>query len=173
MNFKPLYGNLPACVHDCLKWQETLLKFGTKHQDIMFLNNPSFKEWISTITSLNKIFKNNPNKLALLMHCYAGHGMCKDGRQVLLINEFDRNNKFYKNVPAEIEIRNLAKLYRQTYHFCIHACCREIYMKERHTNGMSREQVDAIVNFMVQRMMTKFKTAMKKNFEQYLKERVI
>ena len=38
---------------------------------------------------------------------------------------------------------------------------------------MSREQVNAIINFMVQRMMTKFKTAMKKNFEQHLKDRVI
>ena len=38
---------------------------------------------------------------------------------------------------------------------------------------MSREQVDAIINFMVQKMMTKFKTVMKKNFEQYLKDRVI
>ena len=49
MRFKPLYGNLPACVHDCLKWQETLLKFGIKHQDIMLLHNPNFKEWVSTV----------------------------------------------------------------------------------------------------------------------------
>ena len=38
---------------------------------------------------------------------------------------------------------------------------------------MSREQVDAILNFMAQSMMTKFKITMKKNFEQYMKERVI
>ena len=38
---------------------------------------------------------------------------------------------------------------------------------------MSRQQVDAIVKFMIQRMMTKFMTAMKKNFEQYLKDTVI
>ena len=139
----------------------------------MFLHNPSNKEWGSTINSLNKMFKNTPGKLSLLVHCYAGHGMCKDGRQVLLINEFDNNSKFYKHAPTEIEIRNSARLYRQTYHFCIHACCREIFLKERHTNGMSIEQVNAIINFMAQRMMTKFKTAMKKNFEQYLKERVI
>ena len=82
------------------------------------------------------------------MHVYAGHGMCKDGRQVLLINQFDKNNKFYKMTPAEIEIRNFARLYRQTYHFCIFACCREIFMKERHTNGMSKEQVNAILFFM-------------------------
>ena len=36
------------------------------------------------------------------MHCYAGHGMSKDGRQVLLINEYNGQNKFYKLVAAEI-----------------------------------------------------------------------
>ena len=86
--------------------------------------------------------------MSLLMHCFAGHGMCKDGRQVLLINQFDANSKFYKVAPSEIEIRNLAKLYRQTYHFCVYACCREIFMKERHTNGISKAQAEAIVNFM-------------------------
>ena len=94
------------------------------------------------------MFRNTPNKLSLLMHCYAGHGMCKDGRQVILINEFDSQNKFYKVAPAEIEIRNMAKLFRQTYHFCIFACCREIFIKDRHTNGMSREQVSWLLNFM-------------------------
>ena len=46
------------------------------------------------------------------MHCYAGHGMSKDGRQVLLINEYDSYNKFYKTVAVEIEIRNLANFQR-------------------------------------------------------------
>ena len=86
MRYKPLYSNLPACIHDCLNWQETLLKFGTKIKDITFLHNPSYKEWVNAITQLNRTFKNTPNKLSLLMHCYAGHGMCKEGRQVLLIN---------------------------------------------------------------------------------------
>ena len=80
MRFKPLYSNLPACIHDCLNWQETLFKFGARPQDIMFLHNPSFKEWTERIIELNKIFKRTPNKFSLLMHCYAGHGMCKDGR---------------------------------------------------------------------------------------------
>ena len=113
---------------------------------------------------MHKAFKHNPDKLHLLMHCYAGHGMCKDGRQVILINQFDNSHKFYKIAPAEINIRNMAKLFRQTYHFCIFACCREIFIKERHTNGISKEQVDAILNFVAQSMITKFKITMKKNF---------
>ena len=117
------------------------------------------------------MFKSTPDKLSLLMHCFAGHGMCKDGRQVLLINQFDASSKFYKAAPAEIEIRNLAKLYRNTYHFCIYACCREIFMKERHTNGISKAQAETIVNFMAQSMMGKFRTSMKKNFQQFLKDR--
>ena len=78
--FKPLYGNLPACVEDCLNWQETLLKYGTRLEDIQFLHNPEMKEWTQLIVKLNKSFKINPDKLVLLMHCYAGHGMSKDGR---------------------------------------------------------------------------------------------
>ena len=84
--FKPLYSNLHACILDCLNWQETLFKFGAKHQNMMFLHNPSFKMWTETILELNRAFKRTPNKLSLIMHCYAGHGMCKDGRQVILIN---------------------------------------------------------------------------------------
>ena len=102
-------------------------------------------EWSKLLVHLDKTFRMNPDKLILLMHCYAGHGLSKDGRQVLLINKYDRENKFYKYLPAEIEIRMMAKNHRQTYHFCIFACCREIFMKERHTNGMSREQVDMIL----------------------------
>ena len=43
--FKPLYNSLPACIEDCLTWQETLLKYETKLEDIQFLHNPKFSEW--------------------------------------------------------------------------------------------------------------------------------
>ena len=46
------------------------------------------------------------------MHCYAGHGMSKDARQVILLNQYDNYTKFYKIAAAEIETRNLARLYR-------------------------------------------------------------
>ena len=93
------------------------------------LHNPGQYEFTQTIIKYTHTFKHNPDKLILLMHCYAGHGMSFEARQVILINQFDSIKKFYKFVPAEIEIRNLAKLYRQTYHFCIFACCREIFVK--------------------------------------------
>ena len=107
------------------------------------------------------------------MHCYASHGMCKDGRQVLLINQFDSNSRFYKSAPAELEIRDMAKNNRHTYHFCIFASCREIFMKEKHNYCLSKEAVDAILNFAQQTLMKKFKRAMENNFDQYLKDRVI
>ena len=57
-----------------------ILKFGTKHEDIVFAMNPSFKDWTNLISHFRKTFKENPDELTLLMHCYAGHGMSKDGR---------------------------------------------------------------------------------------------
>ena len=97
-----MYGNLTTCAEDCLNWQETLLKFGTNTEDIEFLLNPKMKEWTSLYSKLIRFFKQNPEKLILVMHCYAGHGMSKEGRQVLLINEYSGQNKFYKSVAAEI-----------------------------------------------------------------------
>ena len=47
-----MYGNLEACINDCFNWQETLLKFGTKHDDIYFLHNPKMSEFYQLINKL-------------------------------------------------------------------------------------------------------------------------
>ena len=86
-----------------------LIKFGTKYENINFLHNPNFQEWVKLIQELRKNYKANPDKLILNMHCYAGHGMSFEGRQVLLINEYSSVTKFYKTAAVEIEIRNLSK----------------------------------------------------------------
>ena len=46
------------------------------------------------------------------MHCYAGHGMNRSGRQVLLVNEYSDIDKFYKFIAVEEVMRNLANFYR-------------------------------------------------------------
>ena len=73
------------------------------------------------------------------MYCFASHGMSKDGRQVVLLNEFDNKKKFYKIAPAEIEIRNMASKFSNSFHFCSFACCREVYIGAIHTGGVSKE----------------------------------
>ena len=36
---------------------------------------------------------------------YSGHGMIRDGRQVMLLNEFDQYRGFYKMLGAEENVR--------------------------------------------------------------------
>ena len=59
------------------------------------------KEWLQMVKNYTNTFKYNPENLILLMHCYAGHGMSMDGRQIILLNEFDIKKRFYKAAPAE------------------------------------------------------------------------
>ena len=104
-----------------------------------------------------------------MMHCYAGHGMNKDGRQVLLINQYDPKGKFYYTAAAETEIRDMAKLYRMSYHFCVFACCREIFLKSKHTNGLSTKRVNEILNYISCPMMEKIKILLQDNYKERLK----
>ena len=64
----------------------------------------------------------------------AGHGMIHEGTQRLLLNEFDKQRKFYKLFPIEIHIRNMTKYQKNSYLIVTMACCREIYDPKRHGN---------------------------------------
>ena len=44
----------------------------------------------------------------LVIFLFAGHGMIKEGAQVLLYNEFDENTGYYKMFKAEETIRQWA-----------------------------------------------------------------
>ena len=61
---------------------------------------------------MNKTFKTNPDEIILNMHCYAGHGMSRSGRQILLVNEYSDIDKFYKFIAVEEVMRNFANFYR-------------------------------------------------------------
>ena len=64
----------------------------------------------------------------------AGHGMIHEGTQRLLLNEFDKQKKFYKLFPIETHIRNMTKFQKNSYLIVTMACCREIYSPKRHGN---------------------------------------
>ena len=70
------------------------------------------------------------NKNTLLIHIFAGHGVLSDGMQTLLVNEFDKRKKFYKQFPAERLVRFLAEKCPNTYNIAIFACCREFERPE-------------------------------------------
>ena len=51
-----------------------------------------------------------------------------------MLNEFDKQKKFYKLFPSEIHIRNMTKFQKNSYLIVTMACCREIYSPKRHGN---------------------------------------
>ena len=67
----------------------------------------------------------------------AGHGMIHEGTQRVLLNQFCKIRNFYKLWPIEVQIRATTERYRNSYLIVTMACCREIFMKERHGNCVS------------------------------------
>ena len=77
--------------------------------------------------NLQKSKENN----TLFIHVIAGHTQSEDGMQTLLLNEYEasetmRNglehkdfNHYYKKFHAELEIRDIANRYPNSYHFVL------------------------------------------------------
>ena len=83
-------------------------------------------------TGILKRLKASPDKKFLLIYALAGHGMQMDGRQVVLINTYDKKTGFYRIWGIETDIRNLAKNNSNAYLICLLACCREIFSTQKH-----------------------------------------
>ena len=75
------------------------------------------------------------------MFLFAGHGMIKEGAQVLLYNEFDRKTGFYTMFKAEEMIRNMAAEFDNSYLMGIFACCRQIFNAEQLAGNYSHDQL--------------------------------
>ena len=52
--------------------------------------------------------RSKPVKNYLVIYIFAGHGVMKDGEHCLLTNEYDKMARFYRMVPVENSIKNLA-----------------------------------------------------------------
>ena len=55
--------------------------------------------------------------------------MIKDNRQVVVLNEFNSREKFYKMANVEDNVRDIAESYPNAYQVVTFACCREDYYK--------------------------------------------
>ena len=63
--------------------------------------------------------------------------MHSGGKQIVLINEYDGPNKFYRNWGVEADIRDIAARYPNSYSMAFFACCRELYAPETiHKDGI-------------------------------------
>ena len=90
-------------------------------------NTPTYKRVFKVRTGIAKRLKASPDKTFLLLYALAGHGIQLDGRQVVLINTFDKKTGFYRIWGIEAEIRKYAKDNANAYVIGLMACCREIH----------------------------------------------
>ena len=72
----------------------------------------------------------SPKENIVIVYVLSGHGMIHDGRQVLLLNEFDKESKFYKFWPVEQHIRHIAKRHKNSYQIAFNSSCRQVFNKE-------------------------------------------
>ena len=63
----------------------------------------------------------------LVIFLFAGHGLQLDGMQVMLYNEFNQKQSFYKLFRAEAKLRSYAEIYHNAYIIGIFACCRQTF----------------------------------------------
>ena len=52
--------------------------------------------------------ESNPLTNYMIIYHFAGRGVLNSGQQYFVLNEFDKEKKFYKLLPAEERIRDLA-----------------------------------------------------------------
>ena len=52
-----------------------------------------------------------PMSRYLIIFLFAGHGLLKDGMQVMAYNEFDKETGFYKTFRAEAKLRSFSEIY--------------------------------------------------------------
>ena len=131
------YSDLPAIFNDHRQFEKIVTRFGFKSDEFLALLEPKVKDCTSATTALNRLLKNNPHETILALFCYASHGMIQDGRQVILVNEFNQTKGFYKLFGAEENMRNLARTYSNAYIVGIFACCREIFLVTQHSGCIS------------------------------------
>jgi hypothetical protein len=85
----------------------------------------------------------NPDENYLVMQFFAGHGMSYNGMQVVLTNEYDEVNHWYKMLEVEKRIRVITKNYPNVFFLSFFACCREIYTKEKFVHAaISRQMME-------------------------------
>ena len=139
-----MYGDLDAIKNDRDVFENLATQHCFERAEIRTIMEPVMKDLIQLNSELHRLFKSFPEKTVLALSCFASHGMIFNGRQVILLNEFDSARGFYKIFGVEEIIRLLAQKYPNAYLAVIYACCREIFMVAHHSGGISLAQVNEI-----------------------------
>ena len=125
--------DIPQAKQDCDDLRACFEKYNIRDEDqVLDLScNPTLKEVnkaFSVIFQKLKAGKKASKKVNYLVIVFiAGHGVLKDGGQIILLNEFDRLNGYYKTYKIEVQLRWLAKNFPNSYIVGIFACCRQVF----------------------------------------------
>ena len=70
-----------------------------------------------------------------------------DGKQMAVVNDWEKRTEYYKMWPAEADIRDRAAKYKNAYFLGYFACCREIFNPKTHRDLFGGTEIQAIVAF--------------------------
>ena len=103
--------------------------YRVKAEDIFYIPTSSLAEIRKFKNKLRKTFANDKKEgrnhfVAWLFAC---HGMIFEASQVILLNNYNHETRWYEMWLAEQNVRAFAETYTNTYHVALFACCREFY----------------------------------------------
>ena len=108
----------------------------------MLKGQPTAEEFKTEWKKLQRIVREQKDTKFLVMFLFAGHGFIKQGRQVLVTNEYDERQKFYKVIQAELIVRRFSENEKNVYNVTIFACCRCFFDPNRHKDFPSKKSLD-------------------------------
>ena len=71
--------------------------------------------------------------------------MAYESTQHVVLNEFSQDEKFYKLFAAENKIRYLSAKFMNCYYLVIFACCREIWLEDKHVNCVGAKSLEEAI----------------------------
>ena len=99
------------------------------------------------VTCLTKEIRKNPNKKILVVFAIASHGMQDGGRQVVVLNDFNKKKGFFNTWQVEYNIRERAKKFNNLFQIAIFACCREHFRESYHCGLFLGTEEEATAHF--------------------------
>ena len=131
---------------DIETFKRTFERFG-EAKLVQLGNNSSKKKIDKERSKLKKYIAGNPEEKILLVFAIASHGMQEAGKQVVVIDEYDKRMTFYKWWAIENDIRSISGRHRNSYTIALFGCCREIYSPKSHSGYVKGTLLQALVHF--------------------------
>ena len=75
--------------------------FGPTPNRYCLEDSPTKSLYDKTITTIKERLRKYPDQTYLIVYCFAGHNMQKDGKHICIVNEFDETTNFYKICDVE------------------------------------------------------------------------